>query len=424
MNEAYMRDDDRIVVTGLGGVTPIGNNVESFWKSLTGGVSGVGPITQFDPAELTVKIAAEVDNFDLGHYFEKKDANRLSRRAGRFTQFSLASCQQALADSGFTVDDSSRWDIGTVIATGGGGVNETSDETEVLVKRGVDRVNPMFIPAMIANMAACQPSITFGLNGPAVTGIAACAAGVYALYDAFHILKRGDAKALLTGGTESAISPLALVSLARLGALSKSEREPTTVSRPFDKGREGFVFGEGAAVLMLERLDSARERGARIYAELAGVAHNADAYHLTAPEPSGEAAARCMRRALDVAGLQPEDVEYVCAHGTGTPLNDASETRAIKQAFGDHAYKLEISSPKSMVGHLLGAAGAISALATVLAIDRGVLPPTINLDEPDPECDLDYIPKVAREHRVQTAMVNGFGFGGQNAVAVFKAWDA
>jgi 3-oxoacyl-[acyl-carrier-protein] synthase II len=419
-----MRDDDRIVVTGLGGVTPIGNTVEDFWTSLTGGVSGVGPITQFDPSEIAVKIAAEVKDFDLADYFEKTDANRLSRRAGRFTQLSLASCQQALADSGFTVDDTSRWDIGTVIATGGGGTNETANETEVLVRRGVDRVNPMFIPAMIANMAACQPSIAFGLNGPAVTGIAACAAGVYALYDAFHILKRGDAKALLTGGTESAVSPLALVSLGRLGALSKSEREPTTVSRPFDKDRDGFVFGEGAAVLMLERLDSARERGARIYAELAGVAHNADAYHLTAPEPSGEAAARCMRRALAVAGLQPEDVEYICAHGTGTPLNDASETRAIKKAFGDHAYKLQISSPKSMVGHLLGAAGAISALATVLAIDRGVLPPTINLDSPDPECDLDYIPNVAREHHVRTAMVNGFGFGGQNAVAVFRAWDA
>jgi 3-oxoacyl-[acyl-carrier-protein] synthase II len=419
-----MRDDDRIVVTGLGGVTPIGNTVDEFWKNLTGGVSGVGPITQFDPSELAVKIAAEIKGFDLGNYFEKKDANRLSRRAGRFTQLSLAACQQALADSGITIDDTSRWDVGIVVNSGGGGVNETSFETEVMVTRGVDRVNPMFIPAMIANMAACQPSIAFGLNGPAVTGIAACAAGVYALYDAFHILKRGDAKALLTGGTESAISPLAFVSLGRLGALSKSEREPTTVSRPFDKERDGFVFGEGAGILMLERYDSARERGARIYAELAGVAHNADAYHLTAPEPTGEAAARCMRRAIEVAGLKPEDVEYVCAHGTGTPLNDASETRAIKQAFGDHAYKLQISSPKSMVGHLLGAAGAISALATVLTLDRGVISPTINLDSPDPECDLDYVPNVAREQRVRTAVVNGFGFGGQNAVAVFKAWDA
>jgi 3-oxoacyl-[acyl-carrier-protein] synthase II len=277
---------------------------------------------------------------------------------------------------------------------------------------------------MIANMASCQVSITFGMNGPAVTGIAACAAGVYSLYDAFHMLKRGDAKALLTGGTESAISPLAFVSLGRLGALSKRGGDPTKVSRPFDKDRDGFVFGEGAAILMLERLDFARERGARIYAELAGVAHNADAYHLTAPEPSGEAAARCIRRAIEVAGLAPDEIEYVCAHGTGTPLNDASETRALKQVFGDYAYKLQLSSPKSMVGHLLGAAGAISAVATVLTLDRGVISPTINLDTPDPECDLDYTPNVAREKRVRTAVVNGFGFGGQNAVAVFKAWDA
>jgi 3-oxoacyl-[acyl-carrier-protein] synthase II len=276
---------------------------------------------------------------------------------------------------------------------------------------------------MIANMAACQPSITFGLNGPVITGIAACAAGVYALYDAYHIIKRGDAKALLTGGTEAAISPLAFSSLGRLGALSKRNDDPEHASRPFDKNRDGFVFGEGAAMFLLERLDFARERGARIYAELAGVAHNADAYHLTAPEPSGEAAARCIGRALEVAGLAADEIEYVCAHGTSTPINDASETNAIKKAFGDHAYKLQLSSPKSMVGHLLGAAGAISALATVLTLDRGVISPTINLDTPDPECDLDYVPNVAREKRVRTAVVNGFGFGGQNAVAVFKAWE-
>jgi 3-oxoacyl-[acyl-carrier-protein] synthase II len=419
-----MRDDDRIVVTGLGAVTPIGNTVEDFWRSLTGGVSGVGRISQFDPSELVVQIAAEVKGFDLEQYFEKKEAGRMSRRAGRFSQFSLAASQQALADSGVKIDDSTRWDVGVVIATGGGGVNETSTETETMIKRGVDRINPMFIPAMIANMASCQVSITFGLNGPAVTGIAACAAGVYSLYDAFHMLRRGDAKALLTGGTESAISPLAFFSLGRLGALSKRNEEPTKASRPFDKDRDGFVFGEGAAVVMLERLDFARKRGARIYAELVGVAHNADAFHLTAPEPSGEAAARCMRRAIEVAGLTPREIEYVCAHGTGTPLNDASETRAIKQVFGDYAYKLQLSSPKSMVGHLLGAAGAISAVATVLTLDRGVVPPTINLDTPDPECDLDYVPNVAREKRVRTAMVNGFGFGGQNAVAVFKAWES
>jgi 3-oxoacyl-[acyl-carrier-protein] synthase II len=418
-----MRDDDRIVVTGLGAVTPIGNTVDDFWNSLTSGVSGIGRISSFDPSELTVQIAAEVKDFDLGDYFERKEAGRMSRRAARFAQFSLACSQQALADAKLEIDDSNKWDVGSVIATGGGGVNETSTETEAMITRGVDRVNPMFIPAMISNMASCQVSITFGMNGPAVTGIAACAAGVYALYDAFHILKRGDAQALLTGGTESAISPLAFVSLGRLGALSKRNDEPTKASRPFDKDRDGFVFGEGAAILLLERLDFARARGARIYAELAGVAHNADAFHLTAPEPSGEAAARCIRRAIEVAGLTPDAIEYVCAHGTGTPLNDASETRAIKQVFGEHAYRLQLSSPKSMVGHLLGAAGAISGLATVLTLDRGVIPPTINLDTPDPECDLDYVPNAAREQRVRTALVNGFGFGGQNAVAVFRAWE-
>ncbi|MCC6180025.1 MAG: beta-ketoacyl-ACP synthase II [Chloroflexi bacterium] len=418
-----MGEDNRVVVTGLGAVTPIGNTVEEFWKNLTAGVSGGGQITQFDASALSVQIAAEVKDFDLGQYFEKKEAGRMSRRAARFAQFSLAASQQALSDSGLTIDDQNRWDVGVAVATGGGGVSDTAHESETLLTRGVDRVNPMFIPSMIANMASCQVSITFGLNGPAVTEIAACAAGVYALYDAYHILKRGDAKALLTGGTESAISPLAFISLGRLGALSKKNDTPTLASRPFDRDRDGFLFGEGGAILMLERLDFARARGARIYAELAGVAHNADAYHLTAPEPSGEAAARCMRKAIAQAGLTPSEIEYVCAHGTGTPLNDASETRAVKQVFGDHAYNLQLSSPKSMVGHLLGAAGAISAVTTVLTLDRGVIPPTINLDTPDPECDLDYVPNVAREKRVRTAIVNGFGFGGQNAVAVFKAWE-
>jgi len=418
-----MRDDERVVVTGLGAVTPIGNTVSDFWENLIHGVSGVDRITAFDPSDLTVQIAAEVKNFDLGDYFDKKEAVRQSRRAARFSQFALACSKQALDDAKLEITDANRWDVGVVVATGGGGVIETANETEAMITRGVDRISPMYIPAMISNMAACQPSITFGLNGPVVTSIAACAAGVYAIYEAYHIIKRGDAKALLTGGTEAAISPLAFASLGRLGALSKRNDDPQHASRPFDKDRDGFVFGEGASIMMLERLDFARERGARIYAELAGVAHNADAYHLTAPEPSGEAAARCMRKAVEAAGLTMDEVEYVCAHGTSTPINDVSETRAIKQAFGDQAYKLQISSPKSMVGHLLGAAGAISGLATVLTLDRGVISPTANLDEPDPECDLDYVPRVARERRVRTAVVNGFGFGGQNAVAVFKAWE-
>jgi len=414
-----MSDDDRVVVTGLGAVTPIGNSVPQFWRNLVGGVSGVARISQIDPSGLPVQIAAEVKDFEPRDFMDPKSARRMSR----FAQFSVAASRQALEDSALTVLEHNAYDVGAVIATGGGGCGEAVAETETLLSRGPDRVNPLFIPAMIANMASCQVSIAFGLKGPVVTNIAACAAGTYAFYEAYHCLRRGDAQALLTGGTESAILALSFISLARLGALSKRNDDPEHASRPFDRDRDGFVFGEGAAVMMLERLGHARRRGARIYAELAGVGHTSDAFHVTAPEPSGESAARCIQRALSVAELGPNEIEYICAHGTGTPLNDASETRAIKRAIGERAYRVPISSPKSMVGHLLGAAGAISGLACVLALCDGVIPPTMNLDNPDPECDLDYVPKVARKQRTRSAVANGFGFGGQNAVAVFKAFD-
>jgi 3-oxoacyl-[acyl-carrier-protein] synthase II len=412
-------EQQRVVVTGLGVISPIGLGIDDFWTNLTGGVSGVGPITRFDASELSVRIAAEVKGFDPGQFIEPKAA----RRMARYVQYSVAASRQALEDSGLKIDDENRWDIGAVVATGGGGVEDVMDETKVLMSRGADRVSPMFVPAFISNMTSCQVSIQFGLKGPAVTSIAACAAGIYAYYEALQFLRRGDAQALLTGGTESAIVPLAFISLGRLGALSKRNDEPQRASRPFDKDRDGFVFGEGCGIMMLETLESARKRGARIYAELAGASVNSDAYHVTAPEPSGEAAARAMRKAIADAGLAPNEIEYICAHGTGTPLNDVSETRAIKQVFGDYAYKVPISSPKSMIGHLLGAAGAMSALSCVLAMSEGSLPPTVNLDEPDPDCDLDYVPKVARRLRPRTAMANGFGFGGQNSVIVFKAWD-
>jgi 3-oxoacyl-[acyl-carrier-protein] synthase II len=414
-----MNDNDRVVVTGLGAITPIGNSVAEFWRNLTAGVNGVGRIGRFDASELPVQIAAEVKGFDARAFMDPKAARRMSE----FAQYSVAASRQALDDSGLEIGEHNQYDVGAVIATGGGGCGETVTETENLIYRGQGRVNPLFIPAMIANMASCQVSIAFGLRGPVVTNIAACAAGVYAFYEAYHILKRGDAQALLAGGTESAIIPLSFISLGRLGALSKRNDDPEHASRPFDKDRDGFVFGEGAAVLMLERLEHARKRDARIYAELVGVAHTSDAFHVTAPEPSGESAARCMQRAIEKADLAVDEVEYVCAHGTGTPLNDVSETRAIKRALGDHAYRVPISSPKSMVGHLLGAAGAISGLASVLTLCDGVIPPTVNLDEPDPECDLDYVPNTARRQRVRNAVVNGFGFGGQNAVAVFTAFD-
>jgi 3-oxoacyl-[acyl-carrier-protein] synthase II len=409
----------RVVVTGLGVISPIGLAVDEFWENLAGGVSGVGRIKQFDASDLVVQIAAEVDDFDPAAYMDAKSA----RRMGRFAQFSVAASRQALEHSGYQVSPHNEYETGAIVATGGGGCQEIMDETQVLLERGPDRVNPLFVPAMISNMASCQVSITFGLKGPTVTNIAACAAGIYAFYESLQFLRRGDAQALLAGGTESAIVPLAFISLSRIGALSRRNADPEHASRPFDKGRDGFVFGEGAAVLMLETLESARARGAAIYAELAGASVTSDAYHITAPEPSGESAAQAMQKAVADAGLATNEIEYICAHGTGTPLNDVSETRAIKQVFGDYAYKVPISSPKSMIGHLLGAAGAMSALTCVLALSRGCVPPTVNLDEPDPECDLDYVPKVARPLRPRTAMANGFGFGGQNSVIVFKAFE-
>jgi 3-oxoacyl-[acyl-carrier-protein] synthase II len=415
-----MPEDTRIVVTGLGGITPLGNSVPEFWDRLVAGESGAGPVTHFDASPLPTRIACEVKGFDPRDHMDAK----VARRSSRFTQFSLAASRQALADSGLEVTGANRYDVGVVVATGAGGAVETADEQTTLLTRGHERVNPFFVSNMISNMAACQVGIEYGMRGPAVTSIAACAAGVYAFYEAYHCLKRGDAKALLTGGTEAGIIQLSFISLGRIGALSRRNDEPKLASRPFDKNRDGFVMGEGGLVMMLETLENARQRGARIYAELAGVAHNSDGFHITAPEPTGEAAAICMQRAIAMAGLATDEVEYVCAHGTSTPLNDASETHAIKRALGDRAYRVPVSSPKSMVGHLLGAAGAISGVASVLALHEGIIPPTINLDEPDPECDLDYVPKVARRQTIANAVVNGFGFGGQNAVAVFKRWDA
>ena len=409
----------RVVVTGLGVISPIGLTVEEYWRNLTNGVSGVGPITRFDASEYSVRIAAEVDGFDPEAYMDSK----LARRSGRFVQFSVAASRQAMDSSGLVVSEANRYDVGVAVATGGGGCDEIMEETRVFLERGPDRVSPLFVPSMISNMASCQVSINFGLRGPAVTSIAACAAGVYAFYEALQFLRRGDVSAMLTGGTESAIMPLAFLSLGRMGALSKRNADPEHASRPFDRDRDGFVFGEGCAILMLETLESARARGAEILAEVAGASMTSDAYHATAPEPSGESAALAMRRAIADAGLVPEEIEYICAHGTGTPLNDVSETRAIKQVFGDYAYRVPISSPKSMIGHLLGAAGAMSAVSCVLALSRACLPPTINLDNPDPECDLDYVPNVARDARPRTAMANGFGFGGQNSVVVFKAFE-
>ncbi|MBV9173370.1 MAG: beta-ketoacyl-ACP synthase II [Chloroflexi bacterium] len=410
----------RVVVTGLGAISPIGLNVQDYWNNLLAGVSGAGQITTFDPTGLPVQIAAEVKGFDPGEFMDRKAARRMER----FAQFSIAAAGEALKDAQLEVNDTNAWDVGVIAATGGGGIRAVADEAETLVTKGWERVGPMMVPLMIPNMASCQVSMHYGIKGPIVTNTAACAAGVYSLFEALHFLRRGDVQAVVAGGTESAILPLAFVSMARTGALSRRNEDPQTASRPFDKDRDGFVFGEGAGMLVLETLEHAQGRGARILAELCGASITGDAYHVSQPEPSGESARRAILNAIQDADLQPEQVDYVCAHGTGTPLNDSTETKALKMALGDHAYRIPVSSVKSMIGHLLGAAGALSAVAAVKALATGCIPPTINQFTADPECDLDYVPWKPRSMSIQTCIVNGFGFGGQNSVAVLKRFEA
>jgi len=410
---------NRVVVTGLGCISPIGLSVDEYWQNLLAGVSGAGRITTFDPEGLPVQIAAEVKGFDPGDYMDRKAARRMER----FAQFSIAAAGQALADAGLEVNDSNAWDIGAIIATGGGGIRAVADEMETLVTRGWERVGPMMVPLMIPNMASCQVSMTYGIKGPVVTNTAACAAGVYSMFESLHFLRRGDVAAVVAGGTESAVLPLAFISMARTGALSRRNDDPQTASRPFDRDRDGFVFGEGAGILVLETLEHARARDARIYAELCGGSITGDAFHVSAPEPSGESARRAIAKAIEDADLRPDEIDYVCAHGTGTPLNDSTETKALKLALGEHAYRIPVSSVKSMIGHLLGAAGALSTVAAIKALETGCIPPTINQFTPDPECDLDYVPWKPRTLPIRNVIVNGFGFGGQNSVAVFKKWE-
>ncbi len=405
------------VVTGMGAITPIGNDVETFWRNLVAGCSGVDRIRSFDPSNEDVRIAAEVKGFDAGQYMDFKQARRMSR----FSQFAVAAAREALDQSGLAIDDSNRSDIAVVINTGGGGIGEIDSGTRTHDQAGPRRVSPFMVPMFSPSMAACQVSIQNKVRGPVVTSVAACASGVQAFIEAQRMIEHGDVDVVIAGGTESAIVPVAFSALANMGALSKRNDDPARASRPFDGERDGFVFGEGAAVMVIEAAEHAERRGASPLAQLLGGAMTGDAFHISAPEPSGSGAALAMTRALRDAGVEPEQVEYVAAHATSTPLNDSTETRAIKSAFGDHASKLMISGNKSMVGHTLGAAGAISGLSAVLAIRDGLVPPTINQATPDPDCDLDYVPNVARRAPVRTAIINGFGFGGQNAVAVFSA---
>ena len=409
----------RAVVTGMGTISPIGNDVPTFWSNLTAGVSGVARIAAYDPSNEEVQIAAEIKGFDPRDYMDFKQARRMSR----FSQLAVASAAQAIEGSGLEISDANRDEIAVVVNTGGGGIGDVTAGERVYLEQGGQRVSPFMVPMLSASMAACQISIQNKLRGPVVTSVAACASGVQAFIEAQRMIEHGDADVVITGGTESAILPVAFAALANMGALSKRNDEPERASRPFDAERDGFVFGEAAAVLVVESAEHAERRGAPIIAEVAGGALTGDAFHISAPDPSGEGAARAMQRALRDADLEPEQVDHVVAHGTSTPLNDATETKAIRLAFGDHADHLAVSSNKSMIGHTLGAAGAMSALAAVLAIRDGTIPPTINYEAADPACDLDYVPNTARQAPVGVAIVNGFGFGGQNAVAVFRRYE-
>jgi 3-oxoacyl-[acyl-carrier-protein] synthase II len=410
----------RVVITGLGAVTPLGIGTDIFWKSLLEGKSGIARITRFDPSDYATQIAGEVKDFDPTNYIDKKEAKRMDR----CTQFAITASKMALEDSRLDLEQEDLTRIGTIIGTGIGGMDTLHDQYKTLFEKGPGRISPFFVPMMIANMPAGQTSITFGLQGPCTCVVTACATGTNSIGDAFKIIQRGDADVMVAGGTEAAVSPAAVAGFCAMKAMSTRNSEPEKASRPFDKDRDGFIMGEGAGVIVIESLEHAIARGARIYAEIAGYGSNADAFHITAPAPEGAQAAKCMAMALADAGIKPEDVDYINAHGTSTPLNDKNESLAIKSLFGDHAKKLSVSSIKSMTGHLLGAAGGIEAVATALTVLNDIMPPTINYDNPDPELDLDYVPNQAKEKKVRVALSNSFGFGGHNATILIKKYEA
>ena len=410
----------RVVITGLGSITPVGIGADSFWKSLLEGKSGIARITRFDPTDYATQIAGEVKDFDPVKYIDKKEAKRMDRS----TQFAIAASRIAIEDSGMDLQKEDLSRIGTLIGTGIGGMDTLHDQFKTLFEKGPGRVSPFFVPMMIANMPAGQTSITFGLQGPCSCVVTACATGTNSIGDAFRTIQRGDADVMLAGGTEAAVSPAAVAGFCAMKAMSTRNEEPERASRPFEKDRNGFIMGEGAGVVVLESLEHALARGAKIYAEIAGYGSNADAFHITAPAPEGAQAAKCMAMALSDAGVKPEEVDYINAHGTSTPLNDKNETLAIKTLFGDHAKKLSVSSIKSMTGHLLGASGGIEAVATVLTVLNDIMPPTINYETPDPELDLDYVPNKARSKKVRVALSNSFGFGGHNATILVKKYEA
>ena len=409
----------RVVVTGLGLVTPVGHTVEATWSALMAGRSGVDDIKKFDVTNFPVRFAAEIKDFDPLKFIEKKEA----RKMGSFIHYAIAAADEAMRDSGLEVKDEWSEQTGTYISSGIGDFWAIEREHSKLLNDGPGRVSPFFIPSAIVNLAAGQVSIRHKAKGPNSATATACAAGAHAIGDSLKIIQRGDADVMICGGAESAITPMSVAGFAAMRALSTRNDDPSRASRPFERDREGFVIGEGAGIMILEELEFARRRGARIYAELAGYGMTADAFHITMPDETGSGAIRVMQKALKDADVQPEEVGYINAHGTSTPYNDKFETMAIKKTFGDHAYKLAVSSTKSMTGHLLGAAGGIEGVFSVLAIYRKTLPPTINYFNPDPECDLDYVPNEPRQADINYALSNSFGFGGTNAALLFKRYE-
>ncbi len=410
----------RIVVTGMGAITPLGNDVQTFWDGLASGRSGAAPITRFDASNYDTKFACEVKNFNPHDFIDRK----LSNRMDLFTQFGVAASDLAIKDSGLNLEQEDRNQIGVIYGSGIGGMWTYLKQQETLYETGgPHRISPFFVPMLISDICAGYISMRYGLKGPNYATTSACATGNNAIIDAVMLIERGNADIIVAGGTEAVVSPMGVGGFNAMKALSTRNDAPEKASRPFDKERDGFVIGEGAATLILEELNHAKNRGARIYAELAGFGLSADAYHITQPAPGGEGAVRSMKMAVSSAGMLPSDIDYINVHGTSTPLGDISESDAIKTAFGDHARKVAISSTKSMTGHLLGAAGAAEAVATVLALVNQQAPPTINYEFPDPACDLDYVPNVARNMKIDAAMSNGFGFGGHNATLVFKRFE-
>lgn len=406
----------RVVVTGVGVVSALGTGTEKNWSALMAGKSGIDRITRFDASDLPSQIAGEVKDFNPEDFIDKKEVKKMDT----FIQYALAASDMAMKDSGLQVTEENAERVGVVVGAGLGGLPAIEKYHEVLMTSGYKKVTPFFIPMLIINLAPGHISIRFGAKGPNLSTVTACATGTHSIGDAYHIIKRGDADAMIAGGAESTITPLAIAGFNVMKALSTRNDDPARASRPFDKGRDGFIMAEGAGIVVLEEYDSAKKRGAKIYAEVVGYGATGDAYHITAPGPDGEGAARCMKMALKNAGMNPEEVDYINAHGTSTHFNDLYETMAIKSVFGDQAGKLMVSSTKSMTGHTLGAAGGIEAVYSLLAMERCAVPPTINYEDPDPECDLDYVPNQARQAEVRVALSNSLGFGGTNGTLIFK----